>query len=385
MAEGMAVLPNFINAFSWLVIGLLCLFTLRRFLMLIAATLPVGHHDNRNEPTVTVIASVLNEEENLPGLLEALDRLEYPQDKICFILVDDGSRDKTPDLLQAWESERSNARHLLLPQCLGKAKALNKALESAPNSDLIAVYDADLRPRPESLRILTSAFNDEHIGAASGFRRPANASASIIAAYGALESLVHQGITQAGKEKLGLNPTTLGGNCVYRHSALLQIGGFPSDAFSEDIEVSLALVGSGWRTRFLIDAVADSLVVESLRRYWNQRCRWTRGIYRSRRQASGLESWLVSAGYLDRLALLAGLALAVGGKIRMLWPALYFLAPLASTAAALWKAMLGPALIVRILFSILPMFAIDIAVSLSATVSAVTGRRQKWRTGGASR
>jgi len=378
-------MPYIAGAFSWVVIGLLSVFTLRRFVMIVAAALPARVREPGPGPRVAVIASVLNEEENLPGLLEALDKLEYPREKISFTLVDDGSRDGTTRILESWVSGRSNARCLVLAQNAGKAEGLGHALSATPESELVAVYDADLRPLPNSLRILASAFGDEKIGAAAGFRRPSNTAATPVAAYGALESLVHQLITQTGKDRLGLDPTTMGGNCVYRRSALQQIGGFPAGAFSEDIEVSLALVAAGWSTRFYSDAVAESKVVESLRRYWNQRCRWTRGLYRSRRRASRLESWLVSAGYADRLVFAAALVLAVSGHLSVLWPALYCVAPVTAAASALCRAGLGPALTARVLLSIPPMFAVDVAVTVAATVNAVLGRRQQWHTGGTSK
>ncbi len=367
-----------------MVIGLLCAFTLRRFALIVAAALPARVRDPGPEPCVAVIVSVLNEEENLPGLLEALDKLEYPREKIYFTLVDDCSRDATTRILESWVSRRSNARCLVLTQNAGKAAGLAHALNASPESELVAVYDADLRPLPNSLRILAGAFGDESIGAAAGLHRPSNTAASLVAAYGTLESLVHQLTTQAGKERLGLDPTTMGGNCVYRRSALQQIGGFPAGAFSEDIEVSLALVAAGWRTRFCRDAVADSRVMESLRRYWNQRCRWTRGLYRSRRRASRLESWLVSAGYADRLVFLAALVLSANGHISVLWPALYCAAPVASAAWALYRAGLGVGATSRILLSSPPMFAVDVAVTVVATINALLGRRQQWHTGGSA-
>jgi cellulose synthase/poly-beta-1,6-N-acetylglucosamine synthase-like glycosyltransferase len=378
-------MPCLAGALSWVVVGLLSVFTLRRFVMIVAAALPARVFEPGPQPRVAVIASFLNEEENLPGLLEALDGLEYPRERIYFTLVDDCSRDATTRILESWVSRRSNARCLVLAQTAGKAEGLRHALSASPESELVAVYDADLRPLPGSLRILAGAFSDERIGAVAGFRRPSNTSASLVAAYGSLESLVHQLITQAGKDRLGLNPTTMGGNCVYRRSALQQAGGFPAGAFSEDIEISLALVAAGWRTRFCRDAVAQSTVVESLRRYWNQRSRWTRGLYRSRRRASRLESWLVSAGYADRLVFLATLVLAAHGQISVFWPALYCLAPVASAASALYRAGLGPGLTARVLLSSPPMFVVDVAVTLVATINALLGRRQQWHTGGASK
>lgn len=375
---------NLIDVFAWLVIGLLSVFTLRRLLVLIAAVLPRRKFESGSVLSVAVIVSVYNEAKNLPGLLDSLDALEYPQERISFTLVDDGSSDSTPDIVRNWANSRSNARYLVINQNIGKPAALNQALGATPDSELIAIYDADLRPHPKSLGILTGAFNDGKVAAAGGFRQPDFGDSGLVAAYTTLEYLVHQLVTQAGKDRLGLNPTTLGGNCVYRRSALSQVGGFPSGAFSEDIEVSLALVKAGWRIRFCVDAVAHNRVVHSLRRYWNQRCRWTQGLYHSRKHASGLEGLLLSFGYLDRLTLLAALVLAAGHHISWLWPAIYFLGPAFTIAAALFRANLSRMLSARIILSIPPMLPIDIAVTIAGTINTLLGRRQSWDTDGSS-
>ncbi len=120
----------------------------------------------------------------------------------------------------------------------------------------------------------------------------------------------------------------------------------------------------------------------SLRRYWNQHARWTRGIYSSARKARRPESWLVAAGYSDRLLFLAALALAAAGQIRFLWPALYLLAPALAVATALWRAGAGARLSVYILFWAGPMFVVDIAATVAATANAVLRRRLDWHTGG---
>ena len=58
--------------------------------------------------------------------------------------------------------------------------------------------------------------------------------------YAALEAWVHQLVVLAGKERWGWNPPTMGGNCVYRVAAVEELGGFPVNTSTEDIEVSLA-------------------------------------------------------------------------------------------------------------------------------------------------
>jgi cellulose synthase/poly-beta-1,6-N-acetylglucosamine synthase-like glycosyltransferase len=366
---------------TWLLLVLLLAFTLRRFIMIVASALPPRPGNPGVEPSVAVIVAAKNEEARLPNLLRALDRVKYSPERICFVMVDDGSRDITGQLLEAWAATRTNARCVRSVESVGKAQALNLALRDAPETELVAVYDADLTPCADSLRILAGAFLNPRVAAAVGYRRPSNAGRSPVAAYGALEYIVHQLVTQVGKQRLALNPTTLGGNCVYRRGALRDLGGFPAGALSEDIEVSLALVKAGWRTHFCPEAVADSPAIESLKRFWNQRSRWTRGLYRSSTKASGLESWLVSAGYVDRLVFLATLALSAAGSIELAWPALYLSMPAAAMALALWRASLGKGVTAYVLFWTVPMFAVDIAVSVAATVNALLGRRQKWPTG----
>ena len=370
------------EALGWVVLVPLAVFTLRRLILIVAAALPARVSIAGFAPSVAAIVAVRNEEANLPRLLEAFDRLQYPREKLHFVFVNDGSGDATSRILHDWTRLHSNAQLLEVAASEGKALALDHALDAAPETELAAVYDADLNPHPASLGILAAAFQDARIAAAAGFRRPSNAGTNPITAYGALESFVHQLVTQAGKERLGLNPTTLGGNCLYRRSALAGVGGFRPGAFSEDIETSLALVAAGWRTRFCRDAVAESVPVKSLRRYWNQRARWTRGIYSSVRKACRPESWFVSAGYSDRLLFLAALALAAAGHIRLVWPALYLLAPAMAVAVALWRAGAGGKLAAYILLWAVPMFVVDIAATVATTVNALLRRRLDWRTGG---
>jgi cellulose synthase/poly-beta-1,6-N-acetylglucosamine synthase-like glycosyltransferase len=162
---------------------------------------------------------------------------------------------------------------------------------------------------------------------------------------------------------------------------LHEVGNFRAGCLNEDIEASLALVEAGWRTRFCVKAAAESPTVESFRRYWNQRSRWTRGLYRASARARGLESLLVSAGYLDRLVFLAALALAAAGNIGYAWPAVYLLVPTAAAGCALWRAGLGKKVTACVLFWAPLMFAVDVVVTLAATVNALLGRRQKWLTG----
>jgi cellulose synthase/poly-beta-1,6-N-acetylglucosamine synthase-like glycosyltransferase len=373
-----------LEALGLVVATLVVLLTSRRLAVIVAAAWPGRPCRSGIARPVVVIVAVRNESRQVRSLLDGLDDLDYPDDKISFVLVNDSSSDETGEILADWVADRANALCIKSEQRVGKAEALNWALAMAPEVDLVAVYDADLVPHPDSLSIMVSALEDREVGAVGGYRNPTNATRNPVTAYGALEAFVHQLVTQAGKERLRLNPTTLGGNCVYRRSAIRQAGGFAAGSFSEDIEISLTLAGAGWRTRFCRNAVARSALVDSLQRYWNQRSRWTRGLYRSTRRASRLEGVVVSAGYLDRLAFIAALALVITGNLHPVWPALYLLTPVAAAFCGLWRADVSLPDAAYILAWSIPMFAVDIAVTLVATFNAFIGRRLNWQTGGSS-
>ncbi len=364
-----------------LLAALLLVFSARRYLFVFSALLPAPDATANFLPRISVLASARNEQRHLPGLLAAFDRLDYPAEKLHFVLVDDGSGDATGRLLTEWAASRPHATVLRSDRPEGKARALNRALAAAPPSELIAVYDADVHPDPASLRQLAAAFADPAVGAVAGYRRPVNWHAGFVAAYAALESWVHQQVTQAAKERLGMNPTTLGAHCLYRRSALDQIGGFPPGSFSEDVEVSLALAARGWKTRFLRSVPADSFVAASFHRFWNQRARWTRGLYGSARRARGLEGWLVAAGYLDRIVFLLSCAAVASGWLSPLWLLIYLSAPLGAVLAGLYNARPGWRAALCSMAALGPMFLVDVAATCMSTARALLGRRIEWRTG----
>lgn len=217
---------------------------------------------------------------SLERLFEALVAIDYPPDRLRLILVDDFSSDDSTQRLESFVAGRERVEAILLDSHVGKAQALNRALAAARGADLVVVCDADVRPRPDCLRRLSEAFADERVAAAAAFLAPSNAAVTLVSRYAALESWVHQLITSAGKDRLRLNPPTLGGCAAYRRSALDAIGGFGScSAPGEDVRTSAALTLAGWDTGFVLDAVADNRVAQSWLGYLWQHVRWARNVY----------------------------------------------------------------------------------------------------------
>lgn len=370
-------------------VGILLLFSLRRLLWVLASWLRRRIPTETSRwPEVLVTVAFRNEQDTLRRLLSGLDALTYDANRLSICLVDDASTDASTGLAIAWGRERANVQLIVLEERVGKAEALNRALASvAGKPEVMVVYDADQCPLPNSLRRLIEPFIDPRTEAVCGYRRPVFRKINAIVAYGCLEAWTHQLVNLAAKDVLGLDPPTMGGNCAYRRAALERIGGFPAGSFSEDTEVSLALSGSGGRTRFVRDAVAEHAVADSFRHYLNQRLRWSRGFMASRRHVRGIESAFVAAGYLDRVILLLVIACIVGGIVSPWWLMVYAMPAFAAVATAVVKAR-PEARLACMLFAILPfMVVVDVAVSAIAVLHGETGRRIQWldrRTAGSS-
>jgi cellulose synthase/poly-beta-1,6-N-acetylglucosamine synthase-like glycosyltransferase len=385
------VLQGLTIALELLVVLGLLWFSARRLLLLVAAlrpARPISAAGATELPSLTLAVAAHNEEHVAHRLVTAIAGLDYPRDRFSIVLVCDGCTDGTPALFGRWAGSREHVRVLELRQRVGKGQALNEALAVA-RGEIFVVLDADLLPRPDFLLRLVGAFCDRRVGAAAGLLHPTNAASSLVSRYSTASSWAHQLITSAGKDRLDLDPTTLGAG-GYRRVALRDVGGFQGDSLGEDVDAALALAEAGWTTRFVRSAVVDNTVVERLAEYWHQQVRWARAALgtatrRRWRSRSGgvlrrLETWTAGFDYADRVALLGLLGLVGFGKLPLWLPALYFAVPAFAAVTALLKAGAGRELPIFVL-AMAVMFLVDVGASAVALLLNVARRPQTWRSG----
>ncbi|PHM72436.1 undecaprenyl-phosphate 4-deoxy-4-formamido-L-arabinose transferase [Xenorhabdus kozodoii] len=101
---------------------------------------------------VSVVIPVYNEEESLPQLLErTLAACQKLEQKYELILVDDGSRDSSAEILtQAAESPENHVIAIFLNRNYGQHSAIMAGFHQA-DGDLVITLDADLQNPPEEI------------------------------------------------------------------------------------------------------------------------------------------------------------------------------------------------------------------------------------------
>ena len=114
---------------------------------------------------ISIIVPVHNEQRIIASKLENLLSLTYPRKQLEIIVVSDGSRDRTAEIVGSFLDR--GVRFLELPKRTGKAGALNLGLRHA-SGEIIVFTDASIVLEPESLSELVQPFQDPRIGCVSG-------------------------------------------------------------------------------------------------------------------------------------------------------------------------------------------------------------------------
>src|SRR5690349_4146379 len=315
----------------WLIatpfIAILLIFTIRRIIFTISAL--QARVEERDAgmgylPDLLILVSCRDEAAMIPGLCQALSQLNYPRKKLQIALIDDASADATGRIMEQQAASQLGWHVLRLSSNVGKARALNIALDRFAFGEIIYILDADHRLDPDALRKAVRYFYAPRVAAVTGFTKVVNPLASPTAFYSTVESYTNQLVTIRAKDRLGLAPALLGANCAYRRDLLVAFGGFRNGAFSEDSDLTVTFHREGFITRFAQEAVSNQQVPQSVNGYLKQHIRWGRGLNdvakvhtariltdRKLNLPLRLELLLFTAGYLDRLALMSAVLLTI--------------------------------------------------------------------------
>jgi len=122
-------------------------------------------------PELSLIIPVYNEEANLPLLYDSIKRaLEPLQPNWEVIFVDDGSRDKSLDVLKLLvEKDPDHARAVAFRRNFGQTAAITAGIDHA-QGDIIVLLDADMQNDPADIPVLLAKL-DEGYDLVSGWRK----------------------------------------------------------------------------------------------------------------------------------------------------------------------------------------------------------------------
>ncbi len=111
---------------------------------------------------MSIVVPCYNEEEALPIFYEAMKKNEKKMDYVNFeyIFVNDGSKDKTLDILRDLAKKDKSVRYISFSRNFGKEAAMLAGLEYS-TGDFITPMDADLQDPPEVLEKMYKGIVEE--------------------------------------------------------------------------------------------------------------------------------------------------------------------------------------------------------------------------------
>lgn len=228
-------------------------------------------------PSISIIVPVKNEENVIGRLLNSLLKTDYPKEKREFIIVEDGSADQTVKICKSFEKRHPDqVKVICQSNSDGKPSALIEALKHV-KGEIVGVFDADNVPEADALLRVSKYFCDPSVVAVQGRVCAINAEENMLTQLVAHEETVRYEGFMGGKEALNLF-VPLNGSCYFvRKTVLEDVGGWDTNALSEDMELAARLIHNGYKIKYASDVRSWQEYPSSLIGFFKQRVRWFRG------------------------------------------------------------------------------------------------------------
>jgi cellulose synthase/poly-beta-1,6-N-acetylglucosamine synthase-like glycosyltransferase len=268
---------------------------------------------DRRLPVYTVVAALYREANSIASLMEAIDELDYPREKLQVIFVLEPN-DLATRAAIARLGPMPHLQVLIAPVArpTTKPKALNCALPFARGA-FTAVFDAEDRPDPGQLRAALDVFRShaDDVACAQASLCIHNFAESWLTQMFAAEYAGQFDAFLPGFAAMRL-PLPLGGSSNhFRTSVLREVGGWDAWNVTEDADLGFRLARFGYRSVTFESTTWEEAPVK-FKVWLGQRSRWMKG---------WMQTWLVHMRDPRRLWREAGprgfltLNIIVGGNV----------------------------------------------------------------------
>ena len=219
-------------------------------------------------PSVTVLVAAYNEEDCIAAKVDNTLGLDYPPERICLLVVTDGSTDQTPEIVAERAAHDARVQMLHQPERRGKAAALARAFPHA-RGDIVVFTDANTHFALHTIQFLVRHFADPQVGGASGSKRMLRPDQSTPgqgeSLYWRYESFIKR-CDSAVSSVMGVpGEVWAARRSVYEPPE--------ADTLLDDFVGSLRLVERGWRVVYDPEVVAIEEASPSIAAEWRRRSR----------------------------------------------------------------------------------------------------------------
>ncbi len=250
----------------------------------------VGHY-------FSLLIPARNEEEVIQQTLDNVFRFDYPSELFEVVVINDGSTDKTGEIVKKMQEKRSNLKLLNIPidkGGRGKSAALNvgladflltwRGLGVKPRHRwIIGVFDSDAEPQIDMLKKVSFQFNRQEVGGVQTLVRIKNRDKSFLAKLQDIEFLGFGRVVQNARNNFS-GSVALGGNGQFVRATALDCSALKSqkeywrnESLTEDLDIGIRLLVNNWKNVYLDTTFVSQEGTETLSAMFRQRERWAWG------------------------------------------------------------------------------------------------------------
>ncbi len=228
-------------------------------------------------PVLDILVAARDEENVIARLVERLFNLDYPTNKLNIYIIDDGSSDKTPLILDRLSKEYAQLKIISRSPNAGggKSGALNYALKFTQGEWLL-VLDADAQLKKDTLIRLFSFVQEGSWSAVQLRKSVMNVNKNFLTSCQSME-MAMDAIFQYGRLTVAGVSELRGNGELIKKDILLECGAFNEDTVTDDLDLSLRLLLAKSRIGILWNPPVMEEAVENLTALFSQRQRWAEG------------------------------------------------------------------------------------------------------------
>ncbi|WP_253275651.1 glycosyltransferase family 2 protein [Persicobacter sp. CCB-QB2] len=208
----------------------------------------IFHFEEEELPSVTFIVAAYNEEAYIQEKIDNCLSLEYPQEKISYWFVTDGSNDGTMSIIES----NPEVRLLHREERAGKIAAMHRAMGEV-ESDIAIFSDANALLNPEAVMEMVQCYANPQVGAVAGEKGIAMDAEE--KASGAGEGIYWKYESQLKKWDYQLYSVVGAAGELFSVRTSLYEGVEP-DTLLDDFMISLRIAQKGYRVAYAPNAKA---------------------------------------------------------------------------------------------------------------------------------
>jgi len=231
-------------------------------------------------PFVTIQLPIYNELYVIERLLNAVEKIKYPHDKLEIQVLDDSDDDSvelTKKLIHKIKNTGIDIVHLKRKNRFGfKAGALKEGLKKS-KGEYVAIFDSDFVPNPNFLIKTVPYFKNIKVGMVQTRWGHINRDFSILTKVQAFGLDGHFTLEQVGRNSKNHFINFNGTAGVWRKSTIIDAGNWEGDTITEDLDLSYRAQLKDWKFIYLEKIITPAelpVVISAVR---SQQYRWNKG------------------------------------------------------------------------------------------------------------